>query len=129
MIETGRVTARNLPRPSRPCAGRTQAAFDGATLHGRGEVAQLVEHTAENRGVAGSSPALAIGWIRSVADGQAASRRQGEAGFLGAAWVLEFRTSEPASSVVWNFSGTHLGFNPAEPGRSRLLNREVGCGW
>src|SRR5581483_12336094 len=26
----------------------------------RGEVAQLVEHTAENRGVAGSSPALAI---------------------------------------------------------------------
>ena len=27
----------------------------------RGEVAQLVEHTAENRGVAGSSPALAIG--------------------------------------------------------------------
>ena len=28
-------------------------------LH-RGEVAQLVEHTAENRGVAGSSPALAM---------------------------------------------------------------------
>ena len=26
----------------------------------RGEVAQLVEHTAENRGVAGSIPALAI---------------------------------------------------------------------
>ena len=32
----------------------------GATLCSRGEVAQLVEHTAENRGVAGSSPALAI---------------------------------------------------------------------
>ena len=31
-----------------------------ATLSGRGEVAQLVEHTAENRGVAGSSPALAM---------------------------------------------------------------------
>ena len=30
------------------------------TLSRRGEVAQLVEHTAENRGVAGSSPALAI---------------------------------------------------------------------
>ena len=30
-----------------------------ATLGVRGEVAQLVEHTAENRGVAGSSPALA----------------------------------------------------------------------
>ena len=29
------------------------------TLSRRGEVAQLVEHTAENRGVAGSSPALA----------------------------------------------------------------------
>jgi hypothetical protein len=27
---------------------------------GRGEVAQLVEHTTENRGVAGSNPALAI---------------------------------------------------------------------
>jgi hypothetical protein len=31
-----------------------------ARLSPRGEVAQLVEHTAENRGVAGSSPALAI---------------------------------------------------------------------
>ena len=41
------VTARNLT----PTA---------ATLRCRGEVAQLVEHTAENRGVAGSSPALAI---------------------------------------------------------------------
>ena len=28
--------------------------------HARGEVAQLVEHTTENRGVAGSIPALAI---------------------------------------------------------------------
>ena len=32
---------------------------DAATLGAAGEVAQLVEHTAENRGVAGSSPALA----------------------------------------------------------------------
>jgi hypothetical protein len=31
-----------------------------ARLSARGEVAQLVEHTAENRGVAGSIPALAI---------------------------------------------------------------------
>jgi hypothetical protein len=30
-----------------------------ARLEGPGEVAQLVEHTAENRGVAGSIPALA----------------------------------------------------------------------
>ena len=30
-----------------------------ATLRCLGEVAQLVEHTAENRGVAGSIPALA----------------------------------------------------------------------
>ena len=38
--------------------GRSYAG--GATLRRRGEVAQLVEHTAENRGVAGSSPALAM---------------------------------------------------------------------
>src|SRR3954468_6318439 len=31
-----------------------------ATIRARGEVAQLVEHTTENRGVAGSIPALAI---------------------------------------------------------------------
>jgi hypothetical protein len=31
-----------------------------ATITARGEVAQLVEHTTENRGVAGSIPALAI---------------------------------------------------------------------
>src|SRR6478752_8970432 len=71
MIETGKVMAvsqrgtylgrRDRAQAARrPHAGRAQAAFDGATLHGRGEVAQLVEHTAENRGVAGSSPALAI---------------------------------------------------------------------
>ena len=41
-----RAHGRNLPR-------------DAATLSRLGEVAQLVEHTAENRGVAGSSPALA----------------------------------------------------------------------
>ena len=35
-----------------------------ATLGCRGEVAQLVEHTAENRGVAGSSPALATSMTR-----------------------------------------------------------------
>jgi hypothetical protein len=34
------------------------ATLEPASLHG--EVAQLVEHTAENRGVAGSIPALAI---------------------------------------------------------------------
>ena len=33
-----------------------------ATLGRRGEVAQSVEHTAENRGVAGSIPALATFW-------------------------------------------------------------------
>ena len=55
MIETGRFTVRNRTSAGGRCAPR-----GGATLHGRGEVAQLVEHTAENRGVAGSSPALAI---------------------------------------------------------------------
>ena len=38
----------------------TASGSDGGyTWTPRGEVAQLVEHTAENRGVAGSSPALA----------------------------------------------------------------------
>ncbi len=41
-------------------SGRVSEARGPATLPRRGEVAQLVEHTAENRGVAGSSPALAI---------------------------------------------------------------------
>ena len=36
----------------------------GATLRRSGEVAQLVEHTAENRGVAGSIPALATSLAR-----------------------------------------------------------------
>ena len=78
MIETGKVMAvsqrgtylgrRDRAQAARrPHAGRAQAAFDGATLHGRGEVAQLVEHTAENRGVAGSSPALAIASFPAVA--------------------------------------------------------------
>ena len=39
---------------------RPEPSYTGG-LH-RGEVAQLVEHTAENRGVAGSSPALATGF-------------------------------------------------------------------
>jgi hypothetical protein len=47
------------------------------TLSRRGEVAQLVEHTAENRGVAGSSPALAITGGRDVARRRA---RRPEAG-------------------------------------------------
>ena len=55
-----RVRATRDPRHAR----RIRAATDLArcrcdTLPRRGEVAQLVEHTAENRGVAGSSPALA----------------------------------------------------------------------
>ena len=42
-------------RRHRALAGRRNAA----TMPGLGEVAQLVEHTTENRGVAGSIPALA----------------------------------------------------------------------
>ena len=38
--------------------GTVLVTLEPASL--RGEVAQLVEHTAENRGVAGSIPALAI---------------------------------------------------------------------
>src|SRR5439155_15673612 len=51
------------PHPGRSRRGRTgpDVLFSSsARLRARGEVAQLVEHTAENRGVAGSSPALAI---------------------------------------------------------------------
>ena len=47
---------------AKPGSGHVAAAW-GRALRGytgaRGEVAQLVEHTAENRGVAGSIPALA----------------------------------------------------------------------
>ena len=56
MIEMGRLTVRNRTGGT----GRVRVSRLGATLRTRGEVAQLVEHTAENRGVAGSSPALAI---------------------------------------------------------------------
>jgi hypothetical protein len=38
-----------------------------ARIAGRvGEVAQLVEHTTENRGVPGSIPGLAISWLRRI---------------------------------------------------------------
>jgi hypothetical protein len=36
-----------------------------ARIGGRGEIAQLVEHSTENRGVGGSSPPLAIAWTRA----------------------------------------------------------------
>ncbi len=52
--------ARRVTTPERYRASR-------GTLSRRGEVAQLVEHTAENRGVAGSSPALATLDAGSVA--------------------------------------------------------------
>ena len=56
---------RRLPAPARVLArpGRTRAlaclSCVAASLPGRGEIAQLVEHTTENRGVPGSSPGLA----------------------------------------------------------------------
>ena len=71
-----RIAEGPMSTPRRPCP-RSSAApmiamgrfwllftartltWSAATLRCRGEVAQLVEHTAENRGVAGSSPALA----------------------------------------------------------------------
>ena len=46
------------PHMSPPAAFGTDSCR--ARLPAHGEVAQLVEHTAENRGVAGSTPALAI---------------------------------------------------------------------
>src|SRR3990172_4523665 len=51
---------RRASRPAKPASGdQPRRQIGGATLSRLGEVAQLVEHTAENRGVAGSSPALA----------------------------------------------------------------------
>ena len=57
------AAARGPSRHRSPLrASRSWAKANGgaARLVARGEVAQLVEHTAENRGVAGSSPALAM---------------------------------------------------------------------
>src|SRR6266508_4639393 len=45
------------------CSGREPVEGASARLAPLGEVAQSVEHTAENRGVAGSIPALAIASI------------------------------------------------------------------
>jgi hypothetical protein len=69
------VAKRNPARPgadagfagvgSRRLFGRTRVGRLAATLATPGEVAQLVEHTAENRGVAGSIPALAISRSKS----------------------------------------------------------------
>ncbi len=64
----GRRRRRCSPRRSSPRTFATRypvrtslfARLHLAALHSWGQVAQLVEHTAENRGVAGSSPALAI---------------------------------------------------------------------
>src|SRR3954454_252498 len=47
--------------------GHARGTLPAATIGPRGEVAQLVEHTTENRGVAGSIPALAISRLRSIA--------------------------------------------------------------
>src|SRR5689334_3347020 len=49
-----------------PAQASDPAPWATATMEPRGEVAQLVEHTTENRGVAGSIPALAISECRVV---------------------------------------------------------------
>ena len=66
--EAGSVVSFSAQGRSRRGSTGPDVSFRAATLAApparagtrRGEVAQLVEHTAENRGVAGSSPALAI---------------------------------------------------------------------
>ena len=47
----------------RPAAAAAGVGGGAARLGRRGEIAQLVEHTTENRGVPGSSPGLAIGEV------------------------------------------------------------------
>jgi hypothetical protein len=49
-------------QPRRPGAAALIRRRPGARIGGRGEIAQLVEHATENRGVGGSSPPLAIAW-------------------------------------------------------------------
>ena len=63
-----RAAPRSTPCPScspgrvaRPPTARR--ASDGVILRDRGEIAQLVEHTTENRGVPGSSPGLAMSGV------------------------------------------------------------------
>ena len=61
----------NSPPSARPNGGpliRLAALIQrpgNARIGGRGEIAQLVEHSTENRGVGGSSPPLAIAWTRA----------------------------------------------------------------
>ena len=60
----GGRSGRSSRRRCASCARsprRGPADLRRATLPDRGEIAQLVEHTTENRGVPGSSPGLAIG--------------------------------------------------------------------
>jgi hypothetical protein len=58
-------SSRALPRAPPPPSGQWRPrAVD--ILRRRGEIAQLVEHTTENRGVPGSSPGLAIARVASV---------------------------------------------------------------
>ncbi len=89
---------------SRPTAHRRQAARNGpeppvrrrlprpGTLHDLGEIAQLVEHTTENRGVPGSSPGLATQGSPANAglflwvSGGAASVRASPLGFVAFSW-------------------------------------------
>jgi hypothetical protein len=65
-------------RSQRAGTGKARTGCESASLHFgfRGEVAQLVEHTAENRGVAGSSPALAIFRTRQKSAGADFRRAQ-----------------------------------------------------
>ena len=78
---------RDLDRPGRPVgvrgepAGTTRSVFVGA-MSGFGQVAQLVEHATENRGVGGSIPSLAMTYVRSVAQfGRAPVSKTGGWGF------------------------------------------------
>jgi hypothetical protein len=58
---TPRSTADDIPWGLRDSRGRSsRRGVRGGRIDGRGEIAQLVEHATENRGVGGSSPPLAI---------------------------------------------------------------------
>src|SRR5215217_5307952 len=74
----------------------------------QGEIAQLVEHTTENRGVPGSSPGLAIRpGVRSVARVPATHERPANAGLSACCGLA--RRERRGTTVVQSFGGTTTG--------------------
>ena len=72
--------------------------FGRASLGAHGEIAQLVEHTTENRGVPGSSPGLAISASRSAEPGTTARQSLATGSSPGLA-ISASRSAEPGTTA------------------------------